>query len=218
MEKLEKVYMSNQLCCMLPPLALKVMVYLLGWQNADTIKYYEKQFSKFLHLSVQELETAIQTLVDHNLVEVGKIDQTWLLNINRQTVKKYFDVPMQKVHDSEVFKLSADVTWNKGENTQQKTSSDIDDMTDEQLKTLLNRIQIMVSEREQTKKMVKMACAASSDIDDLPFQPMIQKRFQYWTREGKVWSEWFDWGSDDCPKVQLKGYKGNDLKNEYREC
>lgn len=169
MEKQEKVYMSNQLCCMLPPLALKVMVYILGWQNADTIKYYEKQFSKFLHLSVQEVEVGIQTLVDHNLVSVGKIDQTWLLNINRQTVKKYFDVPMQKVHDSEVFKLSTDVTWNVDEKSQQSSSDEIEEMSDEQLKVLLQRIQIKMSEREQTKKLVKMACAATTETDDLPF-------------------------------------------------
>ena len=50
---------------------------------------------------------------------------------------------------------------------------------------------------------------------------MIQKRFQFWGRvDGKVqkcWTDWFDWKSDDCPKVQLKGYKGDCLLNEYRE-
>ena len=170
MDTKEKVYMSNQLCCMLPPLALKVMSYILGWQNADTIKYYEKQFSKFLHLSVREVETAIQTLVDHKLVEVGRIDQTWLLNINRQTVKKYFEVPMQKVHDSEAFQLSTNVTWNKTEQEQKSSAVEVEDMSEEQLSKLLQRVQIMLSEKQETKKLVKMASEPCASVDDgLPF-------------------------------------------------
>ena len=76
---------------------------------------------------------------------------------------------MQKVHDSEVFKLSTDVTWNVDEKSQQSSSDEIEEMSDEQLKVLLQRIQIKMSEREQTKKLVKMACAATTETDDLPF-------------------------------------------------
>ena len=44
MEKNEKVYMANQLNCMLPPSAVKVMNYVLSWQSQGDVKYYEKQF------------------------------------------------------------------------------------------------------------------------------------------------------------------------------
>ena len=42
---------------------------------------------------------------------------------------------------------------------------------------------------------------------------MVVKRFEYWTREGKVWTKWFPWKSDLRDKWQLN----NRLKNEYKE-
>jgi hypothetical protein len=39
------------------------------------------------------------------------------------------------------------------------------------------------------------------------------KRYQMWTRDGLVWSEWFKWTGQDRPKWQLKGK----LLNEYKE-
>ena len=48
---------------------------------------------------------------------------------------------------------------------------------------------------------------------------MRQKRFQYWGFvDGKsqvLWTEWFNYDGPE-EKVQMKGYKGNHLKNEYR--
>lgn len=50
---------------------------------------------------------------------------------------------------------------------------------------------------------------------------MARKRFQYWGRkDGKVqklWSDWFEWNSDNRDPIQLKGFKGNHLLNEYIE-
>lgn len=46
------------------------------------------------------------------------------------------------------------------------------------------------------------------------------KRYQYWASENgkpiKKWTEFFIWDSDSTEPIQLKGYKGNDLKNEYK--
>lgn len=46
------------------------------------------------------------------------------------------------------------------------------------------------------------------------------KRYQFWGRkDGKVqkcWTPWFEWKSDNREKVQLKGFKGDNLLNEYR--
>ena len=41
----------------------------------------------------------------------------------------------------------------------------------------------------------------------------MQKRFQFYTKDGIKWSEWYEWNSDYCPKYQL----GKSLLNEYRE-
>lgn len=46
-----------------------------------------------------------------------------------------------------------------------------------------------------------------------------QKRFQYWGfKDGKVqklWSEWFPFSGKEEP-VQHKGFRGDELHNEYR--
>ena len=39
----------------------------------------------------------------------------------------------------------------------------------------------------------------------------MEKRYEYWTREGKKWTEWFEYDGEKFP-WQLK----NKLKNEYR--
>ena len=46
---------------------------------------------------------------------------------------------------------------------------------------------------------------------------MIYKRYEYWSNEGKKWTEWFEWNSSLRPEFQM-----NDkrifcrLKNEYK--
>ena len=49
---------------------------------------------------------------------------------------------------------------------------------------------------------------------------MIQKRFQYWSAQGKTWTDWFNYDEDDS-KLELirknEEYQvKNKLKNEYR--
>lgn len=44
----------------------------------------------------------------------------------------------------------------------------------------------------------------------------VQKRFQYWSRDGKVWTEWFDYDGEQYP-IQFKASsKTRELLNEYR--
>lgn len=38
-------------------------------------------------------------------------------------------------------------------------------------------------------------------------------RYQYWSKEGIVWTDWFDYDSDYRPKWQLK----NKLLNKYED-
>lgn len=42
---------------------------------------------------------------------------------------------------------------------------------------------------------------------------MIYKRYQYYSRDGIVWTDWFKWNSTIRDKWQLK----NKLLNEYKE-
>lgn len=49
-----------------------------------------------------------------------------------------------------------------------------------------------------------------------------QMRYQYWGlvngKPQKCWTKWFDviFSKGEEPKIQLKGFKGDDLLNEYR--
>lgn len=170
MEKKEKVYMSSQLVCMLPPQACKVFQYILGWQGSEIIKYYPKQYAKMLHMDELEVELAIQTLVDNKLLDVGIIDQTFILEINKDVVRKYFNVPLQKVHDHEGFKMSTKVTWNVPEQEKSKPKvADIDDMDESQIQAMILRLQASLNEKQQMKKLVKMAEEPCVSVSDLPF-------------------------------------------------
>lgn len=42
---------------------------------------------------------------------------------------------------------------------------------------------------------------------------MVYKRYEYYTKGGKTWSEWFEWNSTLREPWQLK----NKLRNEYKE-
>lgn len=39
------------------------------------------------------------------------------------------------------------------------------------------------------------------------------KRYQYYTKDGIKWTDFFEWDCDDQPEWQLRGYK---LRNEYK--
>lgn len=49
---------------------------------------------------------------------------------------------------------------------------------------------------------------------------MTEKRYEHWVfKDGKhmkEFTDWFPWNSDNRDPIQLKGFKGNHLKNEYR--
>lgn len=165
----EKVYASQQLICMLPPMALKVMLYLLNWQKFDNIKYYPNQMTKLMHISQEDLDLAIQTLEDNKLIDTQIIDQTWLLSINKEVVKKYFNVTMQQVHDHQGLKMATKVTWNKVEKKEEPSkSASYEDLTESQIEKLIQRLQVIKNEKEQTQKVV-VSMSKNNDVDSLPF-------------------------------------------------
>ena len=47
---------------------------------------------------------------------------------------------------------------------------------------------------------------------------MTLKRYEYWSRDGKVWTDWFKWNSDIKPELQLTDRRINSrLFNEYKD-
>jgi len=43
------------------------------------------------------------------------------------------------------------------------------------------------------------------------------KRYEYWSANGKTWTDWFEWDTDWKPKFQLGNERTNrKLLNEYK--
>ena len=164
----ERVYISNQLACMLHPTALKTLFYLISWQSQEQIKYYQKQFAKTMHLDQAEIEQAIQLLIDKELISASMIDNNWVFTLEKKKIQSYFNVPMNKVVEHEGFKLPPQITWNKEE---KKQSNGINDMSDDEMKRMILMLQARLNEKEQVKKVVVSASKNETEdvIDDLPF-------------------------------------------------
>lgn len=157
-KKTDRVYLSQQLVCMLPPLVLKVLMYIIGWQSRETIKYFEKQMCGFLHIEPLELELSIETLINLHLIIIEQGDDAPVIKLNKEVIRKYYDVPFEKVKEHKGFELATEVTWKKDDKKDEE-------MSDEELKRTILRLQSMLSEREQTKELVR----AAATTDDLPW-------------------------------------------------
>ena len=164
----ERVYISNQLACMLPPTALKTFFYLISWQSQEQIKYYQKQFAKTMHLDQAEIDQAIQLLIDKELISASRIDNNWVFTLEKKKIQSYFNVPINKVVEHDGFKLPPQITWNKEE---KKQSNGINNMSDDEMKRMILMLQARLNEKEQVKKVVVSASKNETEdvIDDLPF-------------------------------------------------
>jgi hypothetical protein len=161
MEKQTKrIYPSSQLVCALDARVLKVLMWILGWQSQGSIKYYPKQFAKACKMTEDEVDLCIQTLIDIKLLDVSRIDQTWMLTPNGDRFQKYFDVPISKVIESDGIPMAKEVTWNVEEEPKQ----DIADMSEQQITAMILRLQAQLNEKKEVKKMVTTAIP-----NDLPF-------------------------------------------------
>ena len=164
----ERVYISNQLACMLPPTALKTLFYLISWQSQEQIKYFQKQFAKTMHLDQSEIEQAIQLLIDKELISASRIDNNWVFVLEKKKIQSYFNVPMNKVAEHDGFKLPSEITWNKEE---KKQSNVINDMSDDEMKRMIIMLQARLNEKQQVKNKVVSMAASNDDnyCSDLPF-------------------------------------------------
>lgn len=131
------------------------------------VRYYSRQFAKATKLTEDEVERCIQTLIDYKLIDVTNTEQGFLFMPNIDQAKKYFEVPMGKVLESDGIKMAETATWNKASAAVQELK--IEDMNAEQIQALLVRLQASLNERKQMEKFVKVASTPAEKFDDLPF-------------------------------------------------
>lgn len=154
----KRIYPATQCICALPPIALKVYMYLLGWQSQETIKLYVKQIAKSCKLTEGEVELAIQTLEDVKLIDICKIDQLFCATINAEQAQKYYKIPISKIIESDGIKMATEVKWNVEEENS-------DDMSEQQLQSMILKLQAQLNEKRQVKKLIK----TNDVVDDLPW-------------------------------------------------
>ena len=168
MEK-QKVFISTQLLAVLPPVVLKVAAFLVNWQNSPNgIMLYEHRFAKTLKMTEQEVRLSIQTLINLKLIDLTNIDNKWKIEFNHSEWQKYYKIPMDKVIEHQGYQMASEVTYDKEQETK-KSSNDIEDMSESDLKRLLLRIEASLNEKQQLRKCVVTAEPTNNDIDSLPF-------------------------------------------------
>lgn len=163
METLKRVTMPTQLVCALSPIPCKVMQYMCGWSSRPSIKLYIHQMARAMNLADEEVELAIQTLSNVNLIEIGKEGDTYVAKINAAQVQKYFEVPFQRIVESDGIQNATEITWNK--TLEKPTSSiDVDDMSDADMKRMLLMLQARLNERAEVKKVT--VTPENNKVDD----------------------------------------------------
>lgn len=164
MEK--KAFVSTQLLAVLPPMALKTLMYICNWQNSPNgIMLYEHRFAKTLKMTEQEVRLCIQTLINLKLIDLTRIDGKWRIEINVDEFGKYLKIPMERVIEHEGYKMADRVEY---EAVEENKPSSIEDMSDDDLKKLLMRIEASLSERQQVKELVKTS-RDNELLSQLPF-------------------------------------------------
>ena len=166
MENKEKVFMSTQLLAVLPPNVCKMAMFLVNWQNSPNgIMLYEHRFAKTLKMSDMEVRLCIQTLINLKLIDLTRIDSKWRVEFNQKEWQKYYKIPMERVIEHEGYKLAEKATYDEVEEEKPKQ-----EMSTEQMKKMLQMLQIKIQEREEVEKMVVGSSSNKDDvIDDLPF-------------------------------------------------
>ena len=158
----KRIYPSTQLIVALDARVLKVYLWILSWSTSQgSVKYYERQFAKACKMTEEEVELCIQTLVDTKLIDISRVDQTWMITPNDEQNQKYYNIPISKVLEGSGIQMASNVSWN----CDVEPKEDIADMSEQQITAMILRLQAQLNEKKEVKKMV-----ASPNIpNDLPF-------------------------------------------------
>lgn len=158
----KRIYPSTQLIVALDARVLKVYLWILSWSSSQgSVKYYERQFAKACKMTEEEVELCIQTLVNAKLIDISRVDQTWMITPNDEQNQKYYNIPISKVLEGSGIPMASNVSWN----CDVEPKEDIADMSEQQITAMILRLQAQLNEKKEVKKMV-----ASPNIpNDLPF-------------------------------------------------
>ena len=163
METKKKSYVSTQLCCVLNPIALKVLLYITLWQNSPKgLLLYVHSFSRALKMDEELIRRAIQTLINARLIRLENDGDKTRIELVQETFEKALQVPLERIYEKGEVPLAEDIEFDKKE-TKQK---DIEDMSEQDIRTMILRLQASLKEKEEVKKRI---VNYQEPKDDLPW-------------------------------------------------
>lgn len=149
---IENLKMETQLAVMilLPTTVSKFLLMIGILPNKDGKYFYNQDSPKLFHMSKDDCDVALQTLIDNGFVDVNNIgNETFEISINYGRFKD-FDFTLDELIDKEDIKLSTKVTFRKS-----KVDRILDELNDYEKDKLLELLYIdkCLSGNEYYEKM-----------------------------------------------------------------
>ena len=151
---IEDLKMEIQLAVMslLPMTASKLLLIIDRLQNKYGKYLYNQDSPKLFHMSKDDCDVALQTLIDNGFVDVNNIgNETFEISINYGRFED-FDFNLDELIDKEDIKLSTKVTFRKS-----KVDRILDELNDSEKDELLELLYIdrCISGNEYYEKMTR---------------------------------------------------------------
>ena len=151
---IENLKMEIQLAVMslLPPTVSKFLLMIGMLPNNDGKYFYNKYSQKLFHMSKDDCDIALQTLIDNGFVDVTKIgNETFEISINYDRFKD-FDLTLDELIDKDSIKLSTKLTFRKS-----KVDRILDELNDSEKDELFYLLDMdrRISGNEYYEKMTR---------------------------------------------------------------
>ena len=151
---IEDLKMEIQLAVisLLPMTASKLLLIIDRLQNKYGKYFYNQDSPKLFHMSKDDCDVALQTLIDNGFVDVNNIgNETFEISINYGRFED-FDFNLDELIDKEDIKLSTKVTFRKS-----KVDRILDELNDSEKDELLELLYIdrCISGNEYYEKMTR---------------------------------------------------------------
>lgn len=161
---IEYLKMEIQLAVMslLPMTASKLLLIIDRLQNNDGKYFYNQDSPKLFHMSKDDCDIALQTLIDNGFVDVNNIgNETFEISINYDRFED-FDFTLDELIDKDSIKLSTKLTFRKS-----KVDRILDELNvyqkDKLLRELLDR---RISENEYYEQLAR-------DMEELEYLGLV---------------------------------------------
>lgn len=147
---------------LLPPTVSKFLLMIGMLPNKDGKYFYKQDSPKLFHMSKDDCDFALQTLIDNGFVDVTNIgNETFEISINYDRFKD-FDLTLDELIDKDNIKLSTKLTFRKS-----KVDIILDELNDSQkdklLRELLDR---HISENEYYEQLAR-------EMDELEYLGLL---------------------------------------------